>query len=203
MQPTPSPVTARGWNKGVAQTLFVTIMPVGSENKHNDFGILNFVDQSVPLADSTAPLARTVTSKWLGFTCSRFWLISKQAFQVFFSFGSNDYIVFHRLRMCWSNSSILVNERPLPSAISCLASSTRAKNSSFVICESSSCFWAASFFRYLTARLSNASSSAITPIARYISAFNCIGVIIGMALIMNTKIHEDFLLSNKNSDKKA
>ena len=188
MQSTLSPATARGWNKGVAQTLFVTIMPVGSENKHNDFSILNFVDQSVPLADSTAPLARTVTSK---------------AFQVFFSFGSNDYIVFHRLRMCRSNSSILVNERPLPSAISCLASSTRAKNSSFVICESSSCFWAASFFRYLTARLSNASSSAITPIARYISAFNCIGVIIGMALIMNTKIHEDFLLSNKNSDKKA
>ncbi len=213
MQSTLSPATARGWNKGVAQTLFVTIMPVGGENKHNDFSILNFVDQSVPLADSTAPLARTVTSKWLGFTCSRswmlikftnegdgflisLWLISKQAFQVFFSFGSNDYIVFHRLRMCRSNSSILVNERPLPSAISCLASSTRAKNSSFVICESSSCFWAASFFRYLTARLSSASSSAITPIARYISAFNCIGVIIGMALIMNTKILFYFISAN-------
>lgn len=111
MQSTLSPATARGWNKGVAQTLFVTIMPVGGENKHNDFSILNFVDQSVPLADSTTPLARTVTSKWLGFTCSRswmlikfsnegdgflisLWLISEQASQVFFSFGSNDDIVF-------------------------------------------------------------------------------------------------------------
>ena len=78
-------------------------MPVGGENKHNDFSILNFVDQSVPLADSTAPLARTVTNERLGFACSRswmlikftnegdgflisLWLISKQAFQAFFSF---------------------------------------------------------------------------------------------------------------------
>ena len=65
MQSTLSPATARGWNKGVAQTLFVAVMPVGSENKHNNIGILNLVDQSVPLADSTAPLARMVTSKWL------------------------------------------------------------------------------------------------------------------------------------------
>ena len=33
MQSTLSPATARGWNKGVAQTLFVTIMPIGGENK--------------------------------------------------------------------------------------------------------------------------------------------------------------------------
>ena len=46
MQSTLSPAIARGWKMGVAQMLFVTIMPVGGENKYNDFSILNFVDRA-------------------------------------------------------------------------------------------------------------------------------------------------------------
>ena len=63
--------------------------------------------------------------------------------------------------------------RPSPRSICFSAFSTRAKNSSRVISVESACFSDTSLRRYLAARFSNPSSSAIILILRKISALRC------------------------------
>ena len=169
----------------------ITIMPIGRQNVHMDFCFENTIDKSMLLGDFATPSAFGFTFQWFRMPQTGFGmiiklanksqcflvclgLIVKQFFQICLSlFFDNYFISAHRLRMYLSSSSTL--SKLLPGCFS--ARSILAKNSSSVI-KDGSFFSAANLRRYLAARLSRFSSSAIMLILRRISAFNCIAVII-------------------------
>lgn len=47
--------------------LLVLVVAVGGEDEDDDFGVVDFVDEAVPLCDAAAPLACTVARQRLGF----------------------------------------------------------------------------------------------------------------------------------------
>ena len=86
-----------------------------------------------------------------------------------------------------SNDSSGNISTPSPRLICSLASSTRAKNSSLVRRVGSASFSETSFRKYLAARFSRFSSSAMILILRRISAFICIAVIIVIFLFSGAR----------------
>jgi len=169
----------------------VAIMSIGRQNIYMDFCFEDSIDKSMLLCDFAAPSIFRFSLQWLRMSQPGFWmivelanksqcflvcfgLIVKQLFQICLSLFLNDYFILaHRLRMNLSSSSTL--SKLLPGCFS--ARSILAKNSSFVI-KVGSFFSPANLRRYLAARLSRFSSSAIILILRRISAFICIAVII-------------------------
>ena len=86
--------------------------------------------------------------------------------------------LIHQPTLCRNSSSDSSGNisTPSPRLICSLASSTRAKNSSLVRRVESTSFSETSFRKYLAARFSRFSSSAMILILRRISAFICIAV---------------------------
>lgn len=50
---------------GARFSLFVLVVAVGGEDKDDDFGVVDFVDETVFLRDAAAPLPRAVACKRL------------------------------------------------------------------------------------------------------------------------------------------
>ena len=185
--------------------LLVSIMSVCSKYENNDFRIVNFVNKPMFLGDTSAPFTRSIARKGLGLSsaCARmllqfrnqlqcllicFWLIVKKLSKVDLSLFPDFYcIALHRLLMYWSSSSTLANSIAGPF----FASSTRAKNSSFVKRVASS-FSATSLRKYLAARFSKYSSSAMMLMLRSTSAFNCI-VVISLSYFITAQKYEKYL----------
>ena len=145
--------------------LLVSIMSVCSKYENNDFRIVNFLNKPMFLGDTSASFTRSIARKGLGLSGASarmllqfrnqlqclmicFWLIVKKLSKVDLSLFPDFYcIALHRLLMYWSSSSTLANSIAGPF----FASSTRAKNSSFVKRVASS-FSATSLRKYLAAR---------------------------------------------------
>jgi len=170
--------------------LFVIIMPISRQNIYVDFCLKNAINKSMFFSDFTTPSIFRFTFQWLRVAQSCFWVFIKLAneSQRFFVslwlkaqqvlqvclclFLDDNLISAHKLRIYWSSSSTLV--KLLPGCFS--ARSILAKKSSFVIKVVSS-FSATSLRRYLAARFSRFSSSAMILMLRRISAFICTAVI--------------------------
>ena len=179
----------------MTNSLFVIIMPIGSNNVYVNLCIEDFVDESMLLRNLSTPLTCTVARELFGVTCacSRMihqlvdqlhhffvciWIVTTKLRDVLLrSLRKNDVVHTQSELSHWFISSRSENRIPSPRRISSRPSSTRRKNSSFVRSVGSACFSAASLRRYLAARFSKASSSAIMLILRSISAFICIAVI--------------------------
>ena len=158
-----SPVRGKGMgllSKEVGRKggLLVVVMPVGRKHIHINLSLKDFVNQAMLLCDGTAPLAIAVAFQWFRMTSARFGI--------------------HQPTLCRnsSNDSLGNISTPSPRLICSLASSTRAKNSSLVRRVGSASFSETSLRRYLAARFSRFSSSAMILILRRISAFICIAV---------------------------
>ncbi len=167
-------------------------MSISRENINMNYFVNNFIYQSMLLRNSTTPQLPITTFQpfWLprttlrmnvkfGYQCKSFLvclgLALAQCFKVLLGLFFNFYrIMHHRPRMYWSSSSTLANRFP-----GCfLALSTRARNSSRENSVGPACFSVTSLRRYLTARFSKFSSSAMMLMLRSISAFISIAVII-------------------------
>ncbi len=173
----------------------VIVMPISRKHIYVNFGFEDFVNQPVLFSNGTTPLTSTVTLQlfWMARTCLRMLhqlveqfhrflmccrLATTQLGQVFFCLRRKNKFVHSQRELSQAFiSSGFVKRLPFPCLISSRASSTLAKNSSFVINVGSACFSATSLRRYLAARFSRFSSSAIMLILRSSSAFICIAVI--------------------------
>ena len=169
---------------------FVIIMPIGGEYVNINFRLKNFIDETVFLRDGPAPLPTAVTLQRfrMACTCPRViyqfveqfnsflkgcWFTATQLGQILLCFlRVNDVIhVQSELSQAFISSG-LEKRFPLPCLISSRASSTRAKNSSFVISVGSASLSFTNLRRYLATRLSMVSLSARVLKLRNISAFN-------------------------------
>ena len=169
-------------------------MPIGREYIDVNFGLEDFVNQSVLFGNGTTPLTSAVTLQLFGVACTclrmqhqlveqfhRFFvscrLVAAQLGQIFFCLRRIYKFVHGQRELSQAFISSGSEKRlHLPCLISSRASSTLAKNSSFVIKVGSACFSATSLRRYLAARLSRFSSSAMMLMLRSSSAFICIAV---------------------------
>lgn len=170
---------------------FIAIMPVGRKHVNMNFGLENAINQSMFFRDLTTPTIFRVPFKRLRMprACHRMlcYFIQKPnsllkvsrltAFKLgksFFSFRSKGYSIHLQSELSHTFISFrLVKVIPLPSAISFSALSIRARNSSSVSSVGSPCFSATSLRKYLVARLSRLSSSAMMLMLRSNSAFRC------------------------------
>lgn len=165
---------------------FIAIMPAGSKHFYKHQIVENLIYKSMLFRDMPTP-KHTITSLellWFASACSRmiiklsdksksllisFRLAFAQRLQVFLRRLLDFHkVATHKLRIYLSSSSTLSNLLPGCS----LASSTRAKNSSFVISAESAAISFTTLRRYLATRANTVSSSAITPRFCKISAFN-------------------------------
>ena len=186
--------------------LLVSIMSVCSKYENNDFRIVNFVNKPMFLGDTSAPFTRSIARKGLGLSGASARMLFQLCFQFqkflkslrFFVFQFSGvlnglflisdcvsiyYTRFRRSSMVSPSSNLYVG--PF------FASSTRAKNSSFVKRVASS-FSATSLRKYLAARFSKFSSSAMMLMLRSTSAFNCV-VVISLSYFITAQKYEKYL----------
>ena len=175
--------------------LFVVIMPVGGKDIHIHLSIKDLINEAVLLRDFSTPLSRAVTRKLLGMThaCTRMihqlvqqfdgffmgtWLIMAKHRKVFLSSFGKNYFVHGQSEF----SHLFISSRSenwtlSPRRICSRPSSTRRKNSSLESSVGSACISATSLRKYLVARFSRLSFSAMMLMLRSISAFISIAVI--------------------------
>ena len=170
------------------KTLLVIVMPIGRKNVNVDLCLEDFVDQAMLLCDGTTPLTTTIPLQLLRVTRASFGMLFQflyklisfsissglrtfQFLKVFDSLWRIDNLI-HQPTLCRnsSNDSSGNISTPSPRLICSLASSTRAKNSSLVRRVGSVSFSETSLRKYLAARFSRFSSSAIMLILRSNSA---------------------------------
>ena len=161
-------------------------MTISCKYENHDFCIINLVYKSMFLSDTSAPFSSAIAREWFRFASSSTRMFFQLKFQLkkflksfglFISqfpdilnglFSIFDTISHYSIRSRRSSTvSPSFNSYKGPF----LASSTRWKNSSFVNSVGSS-FSETSFRKYLTARFSSFSSSAMMLKFRSNSAFN-------------------------------
>ena len=173
--------------------LFVPVMTKGRDYDNNNLCIVNLINEPVLLGYTPTPFSWSGERQWFGSSrattrvllqfvfqlkkfLESFRILALQAFSVFYSllvvFDSICHYPTRFIKSSRVSSSCNSNVGPF------FASSIRAKNSSRVNSVGSACFSATSLRKYLAARFSRFSSSAMILILRSISAFNCIAVII-------------------------
>lgn len=161
--------------------LLVSVMAVGGKDIHIDFRLEDFVNHTMFLRNLTAPLSAAIALQrlWMASACLgmllqlldkcicflvRCWLRALQLPKVLNGPWRIDNLVHQPtlFRKASKDSSGNISI-PSPRRICSLASSTRAKNSSLLRRVGSASFSDTSLRRYLAARLSRPSSSAMAP----------------------------------------
>lgn len=199
--------------------LFVVIMPIGGKDIHIHLGIKDLINEAVLFRNFSTPLSRTVTRKWLWMTraCTRMihqfvqqcdgfsmgtWLITAQHRKIFLRSFGKDYFVhgqseFSHLFISsrsenWTHSPRRICSRP---------SSTRRRNSSLESSVGSACISATSLRKYLVARFSRLSFSAMMLMLRSISTFISFAVI--TSVFYGAKVSINSGWTNKRTNKKV
>ena len=197
------------------QKSFVIIMSPRREYVNVNFGLEDFVYQTMLLGDATTPKRTSTSFESFRFASACLGMILQfldDSINFLVSCGLRAFQplkIFNRLRRVdnlvhqptrfrkSSNDSPGSISTPSPHLICSLAFSTWSKNSSLLSRVGSASFSETSLRKYLATRFSMPSSSARAPRLRNISAFNCRAFIKIIFTVYAAKIHRNSKTTSK------